>query len=184
MWKFHDWSRFITAIPVVLDDQLILRKYSELKYRDRSQININSDKNITQWFLFNVQTIIFIDYGTKRHAVSKLLRFLVHGLPHFYFDYNICCCMQFLVIGLQNLLSICIGNNSMVSSAIWEKKHALTSEFFGDDQNCTSPKDECNLKSLKTHECICFSKFHEKPYYYLLIIYLKKLCSHIMHRSH
>jgi hypothetical protein len=31
--------------------------------------------------------------------------------------------------------------NSMVSSGIWEKKHAR-SEFSKDDQNCTSPKDE------------------------------------------
>ena len=35
----------------------------------------------------------------------------------------------------------------MVLSAIWEK--TCTSEFFKDYQNCTSPKDECNLKSLK-----------------------------------
>jgi hypothetical protein len=37
----------------------------------------------------------------------------------------------------------------MVSSAIWEEKKTCTSEFFKDDQNCTSSKDECNLKSLK-----------------------------------
>jgi hypothetical protein len=30
-----------------------------------------------------------------------------------------------------------------------------TSQFFKDDQN-SSPKDECNLKSLKTHECMFF----------------------------
>ncbi len=60
----------------------------------------------------------------------------------------------------------------MVSSAIWKKN--MPSEFFKDDRNCTSPKDECNLKSLKTHECI-FSKLHEKTYYYLLITYMKKL---------
>ena len=35
----------------------------------------------------------------------------------------------------------------MVSGAIWEK--TCTSEFFKDDPICTSPKDECNLKSLK-----------------------------------
>ncbi len=37
----------------------------------------------------------------------------------------------------------------MVSSAI-------SSAIFKDNQNCTSPKDECtcNLKSLKTHECM------------------------------
>ncbi len=49
---------------------------------------------------------------------------------------------------------LCIGN-SMVSSAIW-KKHA-TSEFFKDDQNCTSPKDEYNLKSLKNSRVYVFS---------------------------
>ena len=38
-------------------------------------------------------------------------------------------------------------DNSMVLSAIWKK--ACTSEFFKDDRNCTSAKDECNLKSLK-----------------------------------
>ena len=54
------------------------------------------------------------------------------------------------------------------------KKHARTSEFFKDDQNCTSPKDECNLKSLKNSRVYVFVKLHEKPYYYLLIIYMKK----------
>ena len=54
----------------------------------------------------------------------------------------------------------------MVSSTIWKK--TCTSEFFKDDRNCRSPKDECNLKS------VCFFKLHEKPYYYLLIIYMKK----------
>ncbi len=60
----------------------------------------------------------------------------------------------------------------MVSSAIWKK--TCTSEFFKDDQNCTSPKDECNLKSLKNSRVYVFFKLHEKPYYYLLIIYMKK----------
>ena len=42
---------------------------------------------------------------------------------------------------MHNICSkICMGN-SMVSSGIWEKKHAR-SEFSKDDQNCTSPKDE------------------------------------------
>jgi hypothetical protein len=36
--------------------------------------------------------------------------------------------------------------------------HYCVSEFFKDE-----PKDECNLKFLKTHEC--FSKFDKKPYY-------------------
>ncbi len=66
---------------------------------------------------------------------------------------------------------VCIGN-SMVSSAIWKK--TCTSEFFKEDQNCTSPKDKCNLKSLKNSRVHVFLKLHEKPYYYLLIIYKKK----------
>ncbi len=49
-----------------------------------------------------------------------------------------------------------------------------TNEFFKDDQNYTSPKDECNLKSLKNSRVYVFFKLHEKPYYYLLIIYMKK----------
>ncbi len=44
--------------------------------------------------------------------------------------------------------------NSMVSSAIWKK--TCTSEFFKDDRNCTSPKDECNLKSLKNSRVYVF----------------------------
>ena len=43
----------------------------------------------------------------------------------------------------------------MVSSAIWKK--TCMSEFFKDDQNCTSPKDECNLKSLKNSRVYVFS---------------------------
>ena len=47
----------------------------------------------------------------------------------------------------------------MVASAIWEK--TCTSDVFKDDQNCTNPKDECNLKSLKTHECVVFQILRE-----------------------
>ena len=60
----------------------------------------------------------------------------------------------------------------MASSAIWKK--TCTSEFFEDDRNCTSPKDECNVKSLKNSQVYVFFKLHEKTYYYLLIIYMKK----------
>ncbi len=56
----------------------------------------------------------------------------------------------------------------MVSSAIWKK--TCTSEFFKDDRNCTSQKEECNLTSLEKLTSVCFFKLHEKPYYYLLII--------------
>ncbi len=47
------------------------------------------------------------------------------------------------------------GFDSMVSSAIWKK--TCTSEFFKDDRNCTSPKDECNLTSLKNSRVYVFS---------------------------
>jgi hypothetical protein len=69
----------------------------------------------------------------------------------------------------------------MVSSAIW--KRTCTSEFFKDYQNCTSPKDECNLKSLKNSRVYVFFQIAQKPYYYLFIIYMKKLCSHVR-KSH
>ena len=52
----------------------------------------------------------------------------------------------------------------MVLSAIWEK-HACTSEFFRDYQNCTSPKDEYYLKSLKYLPVV----FHKA----VLIIYMR-----------
>ncbi len=50
----------------------------------------------------------------------------------------------------------------MVSSAIW-KKHARVSF-----------SKTINLKSLKNSRVYVFFKLHEKPYYYLLIIYMKK----------
>ena len=49
---------------------------------------------------------------------------------------------------------ISIGN-SMVSSANWKK--TCMSEFFKDDQNCMSPNNECNLKSLKNSRVYVFS---------------------------
>ena len=39
-------ARFISAIPFGRLLHYIIRKYNELKHRDRAQININSDKNI------------------------------------------------------------------------------------------------------------------------------------------
>ena len=53
-------------------------------------------------------------------------------------------------------LLVCIDSigNNMVSSAIWEK-HARVSFSKTIFEKLTS---------------VCFSKFHEKPYYYLLII--------------
>jgi hypothetical protein len=59
----------------------------------------------------------------------------------------------------------------MVSSAIWEK-HARVSF-----------SKTIKLKCLKNSRVYIFFKLHEKPYYYLLIIYMKKLCSHV-HKSH
>ena len=45
----------------------------------------------------------------------------------------------------------------MVSSAIWEK-HARVM-FFKNVQNCTSPKDECNLCVFEKLISACFSQF-------------------------
>ena len=59
----------------------------------------------------------------------------------------------------------------MVSSAIW-KKHARVSF-----------SKTIKLKSLKNSRVYVFFKLHEKLYYYLLIIYMKKLCSHVR-KSH
>ena len=50
----------------------------------------------------------------------------------------------------HNEYDICIGN-SMVSSAIWKK--TCTSEFFKDDRNCTSPKDEKNSQVYVFPNC-------------------------------
>ena len=64
----------------------------------------------------------------------------------------------------------------MVSSAILEQ--TCTSEFFKDYQNCTSSMDECNLKSLKNSRVYVFSNC-TRNHILLLIIYMKKLCSHL-----
>ena len=57
----------------------------------------------------------------------------------------------------------------MVSSAIWKK--TCTSEFFKDDRNCTSPKDE-SLKNSRVY--VFFQIARETILLYLLIIYMKK----------
>ena len=66
--------------------------------------------------------------------------------------------------------------NSMVSSAIsfWEKTCTVSfSEFEG----------RVRFGVFKKLTNVRFFKLHEKPYYYLLIIiYMKKLCSHV-HKS-
>ena len=43
------------------------------------------------------------------------------------------------------------------------------SEFFKNDQNCTSPKDECNLKSLKNSRVYVFSNC-TRNYIILLLV--------------
>ena len=48
----------------------------------------------------------------------------------------------------------------MVLSAIWK---TYTSGFFKDYQNCTSPKEEYNLKSLKNSRVYVFFKLNVKP---------------------
>ena len=55
--------------------------------------------------------------------------------------------------------------NSLVSSVIWEK-HAQVSL----ENNCTSQKDECNLCVFEKLISACFPNFHEKPYYYSILI--------------
>jgi hypothetical protein len=68
--------------------------------------------------------------------------------------------------GLKRAICIRVSVN-------WGK--TCTSDFFEDYQTCTSPKDECNLKSLKNSRVYVspidisygFSKLHEKPYHYL-----------------
>jgi hypothetical protein len=66
----------------------------------------------------------------------------------------------------------------MVSSAIWEK-HACTSEFFKDDQNYKSPKDECNLKSLENSRVHRFFQIARETILLLInTIYEKIMQSH------
>jgi hypothetical protein len=68
----------------------------------------------------------------------------------------------------------------MVSSAIWKKN---MHEFSKDYQNCTSPKDECNLKSLKNSRVYVFLQIARETILLLLIICMKKLCSYVR-KSH
>ena len=64
-----------------------------------------------------------------------------------------------------------LRNSEMVSSAIWIK-HARVS-FSKSIKIAQSEKDECYLRSLKNSRVLVLSKFHEKPSYYVLIIYIK-----------
>ena len=54
-------ARFISAIPIGR-----LRNYTKIQWAQSPwQININSDKNITQWLLFSCQTIVCCSVGCK-----------------------------------------------------------------------------------------------------------------------
>ena len=65
--------------------------------------------------------------------------------------------------------TISIGN-SMVSSAIWEK-HALVS-FSKTYKIARVRRTSAICAFLKNSWVHVFPKFHEKPYYYLIIIYI------------
>ena len=67
--------------------------------------------------------------------------------------------------------TFCIGN-STISSAIWKKK-TRTSEFFKDLKIARVQRTSVICGVWKTHECVFFSKFHEKSCYYLLTMYTK-----------
>ncbi len=62
----------------------------------------------------------------------------------------------------------------MVSSAI-RKKHARVS-FSKTIENSKLHESEgrVQFEDFKKLTSVCFFKLHEKPYYYLLIIYMKK----------
>jgi hypothetical protein len=61
----------------------------------------------------------------------------------------------------------------MVSLECNLHKTCTSSEFFKEHKNITSPKYECYLRFLKTSWVLVLSKFHEKPSYYGLIIYIQ-----------
>ena len=46
--KYYSCWLHVSSQLSLLDDYLIIRTYNELNHRDCAQININSDKNITQ----------------------------------------------------------------------------------------------------------------------------------------
>ena len=60
-------------------------------------------------------------------------------------------------------------DNSMISNAIWEK-HARVS---------FSKTIEDKFEVFENSESVCFSRFHEKQYYYLLQSFQLKCCSNI-----
>ncbi len=70
----------------------------------------------------------------------------------------------------------------MVSSAIWKK--TCTSEFFKDDRNCTSPKNECNLKSLKNSLVHVFFQIARENILLLINNIHEKIIKNHMFRRH
>ena len=60
----------------------------------------------------------------------------------------------------------------MVSSAIW-KKHARVS--FSKTIKIARAEGRVQFEVFEKLTSVCFFKLHEKPYYYLLIIYMKKI---------
>ena len=84
-------------------------------------------------------------------------------------------CLYILLTDIYEMifsLVICIGN-SMVSSAI-QKKHAQVSFSKTSKQHESEGRVLFEVFEKLTSEC--FFKLHEKPCYYLLIMYMKKLC--------
>ena len=61
----------------------------------------------------------------------------------------------------------------MVSSAIW-KKHARVS-FSKMIEIARESEGRVQFEVFQKFTSVCFFKLHEKPYYYLLIIYMKNL---------
>ena len=60
----------------------------------------------------------------------------------------------------------------MVSSAIW-RKHARVS-FSKTIEIARESEGRVQFEVFEKLTSVCFFKLHEKPYYYLLIIYMKK----------
>ena len=80
--------------------------------------------------------------------------------------------MLYIVTGsdVEKGTRFCRGN-SIVSSAIWKK--TCTSEFFKYLNIARVRKASAIWDLWKTYEWFFFSELHEKPCYYLLIIYRK-----------
>ena len=53
--------------------------------------------------------------------------------------------------------------------------HILWGNSMGKICTKEGPKDECNMNVFGKLTSACFPKFHEKPYYYLIIIYIEMI---------